>query len=116
VSGFVHVGSAGEFEDGRVRAFRIDGRDVAVVRRGARFFAFENACTHSAFTFTGLRLQDDGTLVCASHFARFDVANGNVLDGPAGRDLTLYAIRVADGDVFVLLQPDTGPEPWNAAG
>ena len=43
------VGSINEFTEGHVRGFRINGTDVAVVKRGDRFIAFYNCCTHSAF-------------------------------------------------------------------
>jgi nitrite reductase/ring-hydroxylating ferredoxin subunit len=102
--GKVRVGSVGDFEEGYVRGFRVNGKDIAVVRRGRRFIAFQNLCTHSAFSFDHLRLRKDGSLVCAGHFAVFDLETGEPTAGPAGGRLPLYSATVEDDEVLVVLE------------
>src|SRR4051794_9076314 len=99
----VRVGKVGEFAEGHVRGFRVNGQDVAVVRRGDRFIAFQNYCTHGAFSFDHLDLKPDGSLMCVGHGAYFDLTTGLPISGPAGGQLALYTAS-ADGDeVYVTL-------------
>jgi nitrite reductase/ring-hydroxylating ferredoxin subunit len=97
------VGSVGEFAEGHVRGFRIDGQDVAVVKRGERFIAFQNYCTHGAFSFDHLDLKEDGSLICVGHGAYFNLDTGLPFAGPAGGQLALYKASVVGDEVFVSL-------------
>jgi nitrite reductase/ring-hydroxylating ferredoxin subunit len=97
------VGSVGDFTEGHVRGFRLNGQDIAVVKRGERFIAFQNYCTHGAFSFDHLDLKPDGSLVCAGHGAYFNLDTGLPFAGPAGGRLALYQTSVEGGDVYVTL-------------
>ena len=99
----VRVGSVGEFPEGHVRGFRVDGQDVAVVKRGELFIAFQNYCTHGAFSFDHLDLKPDGSLMCVGHGAYFDLTTGLPFAGPAGGQLALYTASVEGEEVFVTL-------------
>lgn len=95
------VGTLDEFTEGHVRGFRVNGTDVAVVRRGERFIAFYNCCTHSAFGFDHLDLNSDGSLTCVGHGAKFDLDTGIPISGPAGGQLAMYKAWVEGDEVFV---------------
>jgi nitrite reductase/ring-hydroxylating ferredoxin subunit len=97
----MNLGRTDEFEEGMIRGFRVDGADVAVVKRGDDFFAFRNLCTHSAYSFDRLCLNQDGSLTCVGHFAVFDVKTGEALTGPTSAPLPVYRVAVEDGSVFV---------------
>ena len=97
------VGSVVEFEEGHVRGFRVNGEDVAVVRRSERFIAFQNYCTHGGFSFDHLDLKADGSLMCVGHGAYFNLDTGVPFAGPAGGQLALYAASVEGDDVYVTL-------------
>ena len=101
MEGFVKVATVGDFEEGLVRGFRVEGGYVAVVNWGGRFFAFRNQCTHSAFSFDYLNVEADGLLTCDAHGSVFQVETGSVKKGPAATDLTTYEVRVEGGDVLV---------------
>src|SRR5205814_3081561 len=99
----VRVGSVDEFSEGHVRGFRVNGQDVAVVKRGERFIAFQNYCTHGAFGFDHLDLNPDGSLLCVGHGAYFNFDTGVPFAGPAGGQLALYEASVDGDEVFVTL-------------
>lgn len=109
--GYRPLAGSSDFEEGVIRSFRVAGRDLAVVAWAGCFYAFENACTHSAFSFDGLRLTPDGTLVCAAHFARFDAKSGRVLSGPAAGDLPVFAVKVQEGQVMVSIDSQVADHP-----
>jgi 3-phenylpropionate/trans-cinnamate dioxygenase ferredoxin subunit len=97
---FVRVGSAGDFEDGRLYDFKVDGKSVVVVRCGTRFYAFRNACTHWGYLLTPGSLLADGSIYCPVHGAAFNLA-GEPIAGPADDPLDAYSVRVEGDDVFV---------------
>src|SRR5712692_8159699 len=98
---YLPVAKTSDFTDGVIRGFRVDGKDVAVVRWNDRYYAFQNACTHSNYYFNYLEIQDGGRILCDAHGAVFDLASGRVLKGPAANDLPLYQVRVDGEDVLV---------------
>ena len=89
-----------EIGDGERRLFELDAFDVVVVRKGAAFFAFDNACPHMHLPFFEKRdpkttgeirhpisgqvvsressLTDDFGLVCRFHKSCFDLVTGAV--------------------------------------
>ena len=90
-----------EIGDGHRRVFELDAFDLAVVRKGERFLAFNNACPHMHLPFfekrdsekigvirspTGReiprdsRLTDDYGLACRWHESCFDLQTGAVRD------------------------------------
>jgi 3-phenylpropionate/trans-cinnamate dioxygenase ferredoxin component len=102
VGHWVKAGSVYDFEPGALRAVSVGGEDVAVVQVDGRFYAFSNFCTHEAVTFTaGYGFVRDGAVACMMHSSWFDLETGEVLAGPAADDLTVYPVRVEDGQVFV---------------
>ncbi|MEW2383613.1 Rieske (2Fe-2S) protein [Micromonospora sp. NPDC047707] len=60
--------------------------------------AFSATCTHAGCTVSSVA---DGTIVCACHNSRFDIADGSVRGGPAGSPLPPAAVTV-DGDAVRL--------------
>jgi|TARA_Y100000815_G_scaffold239715_1_gene234802 nitrite reductase/ring-hydroxylating ferredoxin subunit len=65
--------------EGEARVFPFFGREVQVWRVGARIRAAANVCLHLG----GPLECKDGAFVCPWHGARFDMTNGQKLDGPA---------------------------------
>ena len=60
---------------------------------------------------TGGERQPAGTLTCALHLSRFDLADGEALDPPAEIPLAMYPVVIEDGRVLIEV-PD-GPLPVN---
>jgi nitrite reductase/ring-hydroxylating ferredoxin subunit len=91
--------------EGEAKSFIIgegkDRRDIVVVRKAGRFFAYENSCPHQAMpleTFPDKFLNEDGSLfVCSTHGARFRVEDGYCISGPCeGKSLRHVVIIVID--------------------
>ena len=89
--------------DGSLVAARIAGYSVVLVRSGGAWHALSDECTH-----TGCPLSEDGelvdgVLVCNCHGAEFELATGEVLEGPADAPLETYAVRAVEGGVEIEL-------------
>jgi nitrite reductase/ring-hydroxylating ferredoxin subunit len=79
-------------------------RDLILVRRGGRVYAYVNACPHLGTpleTFPGKFLDYSGRrLLCSTHGASFRIEDGFCLRGPcAGRSLVAVPVEVRNGAV-----------------
>ena len=102
MAGYERVGSVPDFSEGVMVPVRVGVRDIAVVRLGERYYAFDNFCTHEAVTFTsGYGVIAKNRVICMMHSSAFDIETGEVLAGPAPDPLTLYDVKVEGDDVLV---------------
>ena len=111
-----------EVPEGTIKMAWVDGTDqVVVVHANGVIRAFQGICTHEYFeldkgflTGGGSALPDGrpgGTLTCALHLSRFDLATGEALDPPAEMPLATYPV-VIENDRVLIEVPD-GPLPVN---
>ena len=97
-----------ELEDGAAKGFVLaDGRDIFVVREVDRVYGYENSCPHQGtpldWTPETFISEDSGLILCATHGAQFEIADGVCVSGPCEGDrLTAVAVRVdAAGNVVL---------------
>ncbi|HUK08443.1 MAG TPA: Rieske (2Fe-2S) protein [Stellaceae bacterium] len=92
------------------RGFRVgvgaEERAILLVRVGQHVAAYENHCPHvgSPLDWVPGRFLDfeRKNIQCATHGARFRVADGFCFEGPcAGKFLTPVPIRVEDGAIYL---------------
>ncbi|HEX5139620.1 MAG TPA: Rieske (2Fe-2S) protein [Dehalococcoidia bacterium] len=98
---FHRVGSVGDFSEGLVRVFPVQGIDVGVVLHEGRFHAFLGKCPHAGYVMNYTRIRPGDRILCSSHMAWFDLHTGKVLEGPTDQDLDLYDVKVEGDDVLV---------------
>lgn len=90
----------GDIEDGEAKGFSLaDGRDVFVVRDGASAYGYVNSCPHQGtpldWTPDKFISEDTGLILCATHGALFEIADGVCVSGPCEGDrLTPVPLRV----------------------
>ena len=79
----------------------VDGTEpVLVVNLDGTFHAVQGICSHEYFELDKGFLTD-GSLTCALHLSRFDLASGEALDPPADEPLAVYRVTVAEGRLIV---------------
>ena len=81
-----------------MKAVAVNGTQIALCNVDGVYYAIDDACTHRS------ALLSEGDLIgkeitCPLHGAIFDVTTGEVLEGPAGEDVTCYAVRLAGDDI-----------------
>ena len=106
----VQVLRASDLAPGTMQMVQVDGVDILVVNLDGELHALQGICSHEYFELDKGFLTD-GTLTCALHLSRFDLANGEALDPPAELPLALYPVSVEDG--AVILELPEGPIPVN---
>lgn len=90
------VARVSDVPEGEMRAFEVQGHDVAVVNVQGSFYAFDDVCTHRQCPLHEGTLEGS-TVTCGCHGSQFDVRTGEVLRGPAPVPAPTYEARV-DGD------------------
>ncbi len=79
----------------------VDGTDpLLVVNVGGTVRAFQGICSHEYFELDRGFLTA-GSLTCALHLSRFDLASGEPLDPPADEPLAVYPVTIEDGRIVV---------------
>ena len=91
-------------------------RELILVRRGGRIYAYVNACPHLGTpleTFPDKFLDYTGRrLLCSTHGASFRIEDGHCLRGPcAGRSLVRVAVKVEAGAVVLAGAIAPVPQP-----
>ncbi len=110
-----------EVPPGTIKMAWADGADPVVVVHTDEIRAYQGICTHEYFELdkgfltgngsAGPSGTPAGTLTCALHLSRFDLANGEALDPPADLPLAAYPVVIEDGRV--LIEVPEGPLPVN---
>ena len=101
-----------ELPDGTMQMAWVDGTDqVIVINSGGTIRAFQGVCTHEYFELdkgfltgggsSGPDGRPVGTLTCALHLSRFDLADGEALDPPAELPLVAYPVIIEGGRVLI---------------
>jgi 3-phenylpropionate/trans-cinnamate dioxygenase ferredoxin component len=100
-----------EVPDGTMKMGWVDGTDqVLIVNAEGAIRAFQGICSHEYFELDKGFLTA-GSITCALHLSRFDLATGDALDPPAELPLMMYEVIVEDGRILIEI-PD-GPLPVN---
>ena len=83
-------------------ALAVDGEPKIVLYRvGDEVFATQYFCTHAEAPMDDGWVDEDCTVECPWHAAKFDLRTGKALCAPASVDLKTYPVRIEDDDVLV---------------
>ncbi len=97
---FVKVAKASGVPAGVVLGYEVEGKKVAVVNLGGKFYAFENHCSHRGAELSKGLLMGN-VVVCPLHGSQFDVTTGQKIYGPAPGPIKTYPVKVEGDDVLV---------------
>jgi len=96
---------------GTMKMAFVDDADQVIVVHTDEIRAYQGICTHEYFELdkgfltgggsSGAGGRPAGTLTCALHLSRFDLATGEALDPPAELPLAQYPVAIEDGRVLI---------------
>jgi nitrite reductase/ring-hydroxylating ferredoxin subunit len=95
----IKVTKKNDVQPGQVKNYFREGKSIAIVNVGGKYYAFEDSCPHMGARLSNGSL-DGSVITCPEHSSKFDVATGKALavsDSP----LVTYEVRVEGDDVYV---------------
>ncbi len=100
---WIRLLGSGDLPEGEMVGIDVGDSRLAVYNVDGTFHVTDNICTH-AFAILSDGWFEDGVVECPLHGGRFDVRSGEAVAEPAECPLRIYAVRIVDGEVQVLLQ------------
>jgi 3-phenylpropionate/trans-cinnamate dioxygenase ferredoxin subunit len=97
---YVRVAAVSEVPPNSLKAVDVGGVKICLVHIDGEFHALRDNCSHRDFPLSAGTLEA-GTIECAWHGARFDVASGRAVRLPAIKPVRKYEVTVVDADIFV---------------
>jgi nitrite reductase (NADH) small subunit/3-phenylpropionate/trans-cinnamate dioxygenase ferredoxin subunit len=109
---FTKIGEVRQFREGRGRTLRVGDREIAIFRRGDRFWAMDDKCPHMGASLSMGRLVGND-VECEWHEWKFDLSTGcNAYKKWAC--VVIHEVRVEGQDVLVKIvdrPPEAEPAP-----
>lgn len=97
----IHVCSTSELAPGEAR--RVDSTPaIALFNHEGDYYALADLCTHGEASMSDGYVEDDCTVECPVHSARFCLKTGRALTQPANIDLKTYEVVIEDEEIYVM--------------
>ena len=89
---------------GEVLGVVVEGHRICLANVEGHIYAVRDNCTHQDFPLSeGVLDEDEASIECAWHGARFDLATGRALSLPAVKPVKTYEVKVDEGQIYVAL-------------
>lgn len=92
---------ASALPDGEALKVEANDRTIALFHLDGEFFALDDRCSHGNASMSEGYIEDDGTVECPLHAARFCLKTGAALCQPATDPIRTYPVAVVDGMVCI---------------
>jgi len=97
---FVKVAGASVLRERGHACATAGGKTIGVFFVDGKFFAIDSKCTHIGGPLCESRAEG-GVATCPWHGSQFNISDGAVVHGPAGKPVKTYPVRVKGDDVEV---------------
>jgi 3-phenylpropionate/trans-cinnamate dioxygenase ferredoxin subunit len=98
------VATLADLKDGEPFPVTVDDVRIALYRIDGAVHAIADICSHEYVRLSGGAF-DGSAITCPLHGARFDVATGSCLAGPATDDLATYKVRLDGNEILIGCAP-----------
>ncbi len=101
---WVEVGPAEDLADGDSKVVFLAGKQVGLFNVNGNLYAINNRCPHARGPLSDGDVEVEGdvcSVTCPWHYAKFDLASGEVIDGIANTPVRTYSVEVRDGMIYV---------------
>jgi nitrite reductase/ring-hydroxylating ferredoxin subunit len=86
---------------GEWRSVDVGGTRVGIANVDGQLYAFHDECTHEQCPLIEEGELDGHVITCGCHGAQFDVRTGTVLAPPAPSPISVFPLRVVDGQIVI---------------
>ncbi|MGE4411394.1 MAG: 3-phenylpropionate/cinnamic acid dioxygenase ferredoxin subunit [Sphingobium sp.] len=87
--------------DGDALKVEAPGGAIALFNVDGEFYAVDDRCSHGNASMSEGYVEDDATVECPLHAARFCMKTGAALCQPATDPLRTYPVEIVDGTVYI---------------
>jgi nitrite reductase/ring-hydroxylating ferredoxin subunit len=103
--GWLEVMSEQDLQQGTTSAIvYFEGKQVALFNVNGSIYALGNRCSHGRGPLGEGRIEHDDeecTVTCPWHYAKFDLSTGHVVDGVATAPVPAYEVEVRHGAIYL---------------
>ena len=97
---FVKVAKEADLKEGEGKVVEANGLQIALFKKGGKFFALDNACLHAGGPIGEGSLDEEEFVMCPWHGWRYNIHNGEN-DFDETLKLKTYNTKVLGGEVLV---------------
>ena len=92
-----------DLNPGEMRGVKIEDQWILIINYKNEYYALDASCAHSGYPLFKGKLDENGIITCALHYAQFHCQTGAVVSEPAiCEDQPQFQIEVKDGKVYWL--------------
>jgi nitrite reductase/ring-hydroxylating ferredoxin subunit len=106
-SGYVRVIEKIEVPVGKMKAVKLEGKEILIANVDDNYYAIGNRCTHAGGDLSQGVLEGN-IVTCPKHHARFDVTTGKVISNPKvgflhpkANDEPVYEVKVENENIMI---------------
>lgn len=97
---WVKVAELQQISAGQKKLVKVKNKEIALFKVKDTLYAIDNRCPHSTGPLIEGRLF--GTVItCPWHGSQFDLASGACQSGPASKNVSVYAVHLEAGAIFI---------------
>jgi len=85
---------------GSINSFQINGKEVIVINKDNQLFCLQGRCTHAGAPLVEGTVEGE-ILTCPWHGSKFRITNGEVVGGPAKKNLRVYNFTINNDFLFI---------------
>jgi 3-phenylpropionate/trans-cinnamate dioxygenase ferredoxin component len=100
---FVRIASEADVPPNTLLSVEVGDVNVCLAHADGRIYAFRDNCSHRDFPLSAGTMEG-GTIECAWHGARFDMATGRPTRLPAIKPIQTYEVRVENGEILIAFE------------
>ena len=108
-SNYVKIAGTTEIPVGKMKAVKLEGKEILIANVKGNYYAINNTCTHAGGNLSQGVLEGN-VVTCPNHHAKFDVTTGKLVSKPkigflrpSANDEPTYQVKVENQNIMIKL-------------
>jgi 3-phenylpropionate/trans-cinnamate dioxygenase ferredoxin subunit len=108
-SNYVKAAGKAEIPAGKMKAVKLEGKEILIINVNENYYAVGNRCTHAGGDLSQGVLEGN-VVTCPKHHAKFDATDGKLVSPPKigpfhpkAKDEPTYQVKVENEDILIKL-------------